>query len=423
MKIVQLHDKPYAVGFWWQIRSGSAQQTYFLELFNNKALLREARSRADDLKARNQEELNCVVLRPDQFGLGHCDLPNIPRVPSLAASLHPPIQAVQSFLGIFHLQEGWWVCGRSRGLISANGDGLFETEQEARNEARELRNYFDAACETVCCLTPEESDVYLLSHVQDEAAVCPLYPDTRHNKKWLWAGMGVLCLGLCLFGVKQFWDARMQETAIHSARQLMQGKDAHRREILADPGRHFEKGWLKTPPVTAVRDVCLPELLKVPLSGNGWALESASCRPAGATGLTLNWGHRPGAAYTRLPIGARLTSTRAAETRRKLTPLKVRGTDAPLMRQEDITARLYEYTRQISCRLKINWTRPEQKTVDEVEVTAPWVRGTWQMEAVPAGMLISGDIFLLLSMPGLTVTDIVFEKNWTLKGVVYATSR
>ncbi|MEG2005629.1 MAG: hypothetical protein RR014_06295, partial [Bilophila sp.] len=228
MKIVHLHGTQYAVGFWWQIRSGSASQASFLELFNSKALLYEARARADDLKARNKEELNCVALRSDQFGLGYCDLPTVPRVPSLAASLHPPVQAVQSFLGIFHLQEGWWVCGRSRGLISANGDGLFETEQEARNEARELSNYYDASCETVCCLTPEESEGYLLSHIQNEAVVCPLYTDTRQNRKLLWTGAGVLCLGLALFGVKQFWDVRLQETAMQSARQLMQGKDAHR---------------------------------------------------------------------------------------------------------------------------------------------------------------------------------------------------
>lgn len=421
MNVVHLAGKPYAVGLWWQIRSGSVSQVHLAEFFNEKALLREARSRAEHLKARNQEEQNCVALRADQYGLGYCNLPEIPRAPSLAASLHPPVQAVQSFLGIFHLQEGWWVCGRSRGLISANGDALFEAEQQARDHAQELRNYFDASCEAVVCLTPEESELYLLSYVQDEAVVCRLYTDTRHNKKLLWAGAGVLCLGLALFGGKQLWDAKIQKTAVHSARQLVQGKDARRREILADTGRHFEKGWLNAPPIAAVRDACLPELLNVPLSGNGWALESASCRLAGSTGLTLNWGHRPGAAYTNLPSGARLTSTKAAETRRKLQSLKVRGMDAPLMLQEDVTARLYEYTRQLSCRLKINWSKPEKKTVDEVEVTAPWVRGTWQMEIVPAAMVVSGDVFLLLSMPGLTVTDITFEKTWTLKGAVYAT--
>lgn len=406
MNLVQVNGTSYVVNLWWQVRVGSVSRN---------TILLAARETARELQG---EAFTCVAIRPHQYGLG-ANMPEALGFPALATALRPQVQAQQGFLGVFRLNTGWWVCGISRGSIAASGDRLFADEADARAHLRQLRDLFGAS-EEVVCESIEASEQYLLPLlVKDSltAAVELLFPDPS-RRRWLLRG-GVLALVVLMagYGGKWLWDAKVQESAIINARQLMQSKESRRREILADPGSHFEQSWLTAPPVLAVRGQCLPELMAVPLSASGWALDSALCRPSG---LTLQWGHRPGASYTRLPQDARLADPKKAMTSRKLATLSPRGTDAPLITKDEAIARLYENTRRMSCRLKLNWAAPEKKTVDEVEVTAPWVRGNWQFEAVPSVLLV--DVFHLLStIPGLSVSEIVLDKSWTVKGVVYAT--
>lgn len=408
MKIVHLDGKPYAVNLWWQVRAGAAAP--------RATMLLAARETARELK----EPFTCVALRPQQYGLGFGTLTG-PNIPSLAAALRPQVPMNQGFLGVFRLEgpdasDGiWWVCGISRGTVAAVGDRLFDSEEDARTHVRHLRDLFGASEEEFYG-TPEASSRFLVPLLTKDAHVESLFPDPARHRWFI--RVGGLCLAVLLagFGGKWLWDTRVQESALTNARQLMQSKEARRQEILAEPGKHFETSWLNTPPVASLRDLCLPELMAVPLSSNGWALESATCRPGN---LVLAWGHRPGAAYTHLPREARLESPQKAVSRQKIRSLDPRRADLPLLTRAEATSRLYEITRQLKSRLKINWSTPEKKTVEEVEVTAPWVHSEWQLEAVPSFLLTDG-LTLLGTLPGLSVTEILFDTSWSLKGVVYA---
>lgn len=411
MKLVQLKGKTYAVDLWWQVRAGGSA--------SHKIMLTAARETAQELKAG----FDCVALRSQQYGLGIT--PGGVRQPSLAAALRPQVRMGQGFLGIFRLSEGWWVCGMSHGAIAAAGDRLFEDESAARAHIRQLRDLFGASDEVVYGTT-KESEQALLPLLADDARVELLFPDPERWKPWLQIGAVTLALLLIGVGLKQFWDSWVQESAVRSTRQLLQGKEAQRREILADPGRHFKKNWLAAPRVANQSALCLPVLMTVPLALDGWALESALCTPSA---LSTDWKHRPGAAYTRLPrfmnADARLETPQKAVSRKKLTSIAPRNRDASLLSRADITARLYEITRQTGCRLKLGWSAPEKITVEEVEVTAPWVHGTWHFEAVPAAMVLSDNISGLLdAVPGLILTEVRLEfegrPHWKMKGDVYA---
>lgn len=409
MKIVHLNGKPYAVNLWWQVPTNSESP---------KALMEAARMLADTLA--DTETFNCASLRDNQFGLGLCHTAKVPHIPALAASVRPQLRMAQGFLGIFRLDEGWWVCvithdSNQKPFVAADGDRLFDTEDEARAHAQNLRHLLND-CDEPFCVTPEESRTFLEPLLEDAAKLVRLHTDPAFIRKMLWGTAGVLCLGLLLFGVKWLWDARIQDSALKNARQLMQSKDSRRREILADSGQHFPRSWLGAPAVLAVSGQCLPELMAVPLSGNGWALESAICRP---DMLLTTWNHRPGASFTRLPHEARLKNKKQAEGKRKLPLPASRGHDDPLLSQETASSRLYEIARLLRCRVNPNWESPDKKVVEEVEVTAPWVRGKWTMEAVPSALL--EDAFTLLSrIPGLSVSEILFDRSWTVKGDVYA---
>lgn len=403
---VQIAAKTYVVDLWWQVRVGNAA--------SRKSMLLTARETALELK----ENFNCVALRPQQYGLGRTESQTGGAVghPSLAAALRPQVQIAQGFLGIFCLHEGWWVCAISRGAIAATGDRLFEDETSARSHVRQLKDLFGSSVEIVCA-TPEESEQLLTPLLASDARVEKLFPDPDQRKAWMRVGMGCLVFVLLGFALKQVWDSRVQESALQSTRQLLQSKEARRQEILIDPGRHFDQSWRKSPNVQAQGGICLSALLAVPLASNGWALNSASCKPGS---LNLQWGHRPGASYTQLPEGARLDDPKKATVQRTLSRAEPRQLENLLSRPA-ITARLYELTRSANCRLRLSWASREKKVINEVEVQAPWVRGNWELEAVPASVLLSGELLALLSVPGLSLTELTLDKkNWKIKGLVYA---
>ena len=57
----------------------------------------------------------------------------------------------------------------------------------------------------------------------------------------------------------------------------------------------------------------------------------------------------------------------------------------------------------------------------KVEIVAPWVRGSWELSAVPDALALDGSLAAALDMPGLVLSGMEYGNGWTLKGEVYAT--
>lgn len=421
MKLVQLKGKTYAVDLWWQVRSGGPAK--------RKEMLRMARETADMLKKSDGSCYTCVAVRTEQYGLGICTLP-VPTLHSLAASIRPP---AQSFIGVFHFSEGWWVCGISQGTVAATGDCLLATEGEARQHAAKLRGLF-GTCQEELCLTETESAAFLVPLLSPEARLERLYIDQQQVRRVIALGLGCAALAATLFGVKHFFDARQNEVAIQMARQFMQSKEARRQEILADPGQYFTPVWLEKPLASDKADQCLPAMHQTAAASNGWHLESVNCSGSGAGArLKIVRQHRPGANYVSLPLNAVFENREGNINSKKvissqsLPPISDSRPVIPLLSRSKASGQLYQLTQSVGAKLRLSWGAPEKKTVGEVEVSAPWQTGTWEYTELPAVLLLSGDFFALLqAIPGLGLEEIAFDNatnKWKLRGFVYALVR
>lgn len=423
MYSITLDNKQYAAGLWWQIRDGGAA--------GKKDMLALARETAE---AFEESGYTCVALRSHQYGLGTC-LANVPVLPSLAAAVRSPA----TLMGLFALEKTpdpldvghpvvWWVAGinagdkDNEGMIAADGDAVFETEQEARHhlEAR-LRNLFEANQKLVFCPTPEESLAFLRPLLSPDARLESLYVDLRKRRKTIRILVGAGLFAGALLGGINFYQAWQEQTVQELAVRTFQSKEAHHRRIRSHPERHFTKTWLDAPSPERMAGVCLKVLLDAPLAANGWFAEVLTCQ---GKSLNVQWGHRPGADYLHPPHpDATFGKTPRTMTSRSALSIPTRKReDVPLLPRMEIERRLYQLTQMVSAKITPRWQPPETKIVEEVEVTAPWRRGTWELKDIPAIAILDAVLFNELGkLPGLTIERISRDKSkWTITGDIYA---
>lgn len=415
LHILEHNGKSYAVGLWWQVADHPVA----------RKMLEQARATAQSAG----EEFNCVVLLPRQYGLGHVD-GRIPRVRSLAASMKP---GHASYLGIFRLEEAlgddglWWVCALRQGMITAEGDRLCSTREEAQRHAHSLREIggafdheetFGSVSESLSALSGYLAPASILFGTH---ALRPLNDDadrSRHRKLLAAAAAALLLLA---YGIHQWTLAREEAEQRQLAQLAMASREASRKALLASGSQHFGQPWNgQVQPLDRAAQ-CLKAMMTTPLFASGWKLEAVTCAD---DAVITRWEHQAGASYTSLPAGTRLDSSTVATGRVALPPATgTRSADQPLRTVGEAYAHLYQVTQEAAARLRLTFDLPDRKTVDGVELVAPWIRGQWEMSDLPQALLedlaVSAN---LQSCPGLVLTGIEFKGGaWTFRGNIYAT--
>lgn len=411
MRAIDINGQKFALGLWWQSHPGGPAK--------GRALLKDAQEQARTIEG---ESFTHVALRPEQYGLG--DFPDgfLPKktIP-LAAALRPQGQG-DLFLGVFRLGENlWWLCGLLRGQVLPEGDAVFASREEALQGAADLRANLDLPGNmTFTEVTLEdaaEARAYLAAHLGPERPLVSLYRRdgaTLHLAARVALG-AVLALSLAGWGYGQYQATQAQPTV-------------QRGEVLAHPERYFKSEWLSAPTVAAAGAQCAKALGALPLSAQGWQLESATCRPG--QGLTSAWRHGGFTSFSHLPEGLTLeglTRTEAQKGRmaRPLPRLAARPNGSgDLLRRSEAVPLLFDLTQILRVGLNIPWDDPEKCQLDaKTSISAPWVRGAFDFSPVPWAAVNDGSLFQYLDkFPGLALTEMgLANGTLTIKGYIYAT--
>jgi hypothetical protein len=409
MRYVTLGNTLYAVGLLWQIHKGPG---------GRKILLRQAREVANEFGA---EKYNCVALRTQQYGIGQSKLP-LPRAYPLASSLRLPRQ--DSFIGAFHFDDFWWVCGISGGIIAADGDVHCSTREEAETAAKDVRNIFGEG-EIIFFETPEESTAFLLPLLTPEKRLEPLVLGDV-QKQALQKRFGLIAVAAFVL-VGGWWavTAYLDQEAASQVRTLVQSKEEALADIKAHPERHFGMGWQTAPAASNAGGQCMEAMLAVSLAVQGWSLEEIICVPGSS--VTVSRLHNTGADYTNLPLGMKIITPKNA---RSTAPLSALPKQTPLahtdlLSRDQTTAVIYQITQKLRANLEIlAWDQPEKiEENGEILAVAPWQKAKILVSALPHEYVVSGKIFAVLGIPGLSITGVDYLHNsniWKIQGVIYA---
>lgn len=409
----EIDGRVYAIGLWWQIRSGGST--------GKKAMLKSAQ----DMAARFEgEEYSHAALKAEQYGLGH--FVAVPaKTLSLAATLRPRQDA---FLGIFCLDDAyeddqvWWLYCTVRGFVLAEGDAVFDSKEKTIAAADELRSQLEnvGLSETIIDF-PEETFAYLRPLLGPEVPITPLFKKKRDKRLGVLIGAVVLLVILLCGGLYWFYSGYQETQKAQARATQMAEMEAKKRDIQAHPERYFKAEWRSAPSALSAGGQCALTLTAIPIAANGWRFEEAMCRPA--SGLTATWAHVKGASFVSLPRGASLTSPGQATEERALAALPPRpASSQPLLTRDQATAALYQLTQNLAAQLVLSWEAPEQYRIDEkTTVAAPWQRGQFELTQAPMAALLEPGLFEALgSYPGLMLLSLTRNNELSLKGYIHA---
>lgn len=429
MELVRLNNVLFATGLVWTppVRRHPGR----------KALLAEAHRRdpSFDVQARTRRRKG---VSQDGFGASGGHWKRWRSARALCACLDVPV----SFLGLFALRTSggrtvWWLYCRVNGVIPERGDLVFETREEAE-ATLELMRGVAGFQEHVLRAAPEESVEWLEKRCRLRPADVWLHDLGRLRNLGLKVSRtivlrAVVALALigAIGGAVAAWDRHARHAAWEAARLAREAKLQRQKDLKERPERFFDMAWQKAPLAVDAARRCLPAMMEVPLSSQGWTLEEASCN---GPSVGIRWLHADGGSFIRPPDGGALDrkDARRARSSRKTESIALSprsdgpGTDhGKLLTVEKASALLFELAQTTNTKLKLNFRKAETKTVDKVAITAPWQTGTWEIADVPDILMgVTGDasgFFETLSgIPGLTVSDIAFRDGWTVKGTIHA---
>ena len=368
---------------------------------------------------------------------------------SVAACLDAP----QSFLGLFPLElaaskdgEGrpaWWLHCRMNGVIPEQGDQVFFTREEAEEALTFFQHLTGISPED--CMRPEtvsdsmdwlaercrlsSADVW----ARDKGRLLNLNRSlSRTGALRLAVGLGLAAI---LAGGAFAAHYHVKRAEYEAARQAQIARAQRQKDLKENPHKFFGMDWQKAPLATDVARQCLPSLMELPLSSQGWSLANAECS---GPRIALDWRHEEGGDFISLPDNGQLDaknsklahSSRTVPALDRLTPRPDGpGTDHEmLVDMQTATGLLSQIAQDTGTRLDLKFAAQERKTIDKVGVMSPWHVGTWKLSAVPDLLMGVGDkdgLFeLLAEVPGLTVTGIDLvggdDGGWAVRGKIYA---
>ncbi|NDV28947.1 type 4b pilus protein PilO2 [Desulfovibrio sp. JC010] len=405
MQHILIKKKKYAIGLWWQFINGSGKR---------KDALEQARILAEKFP---EGGYNCVAIRKQQFGLGNCAEAKIKRLPSLACALVERSQP--TWIGMFCLSEElWWVCAVSKKNIAAEGDQYFNSQAEAEAHFKNLKSLSDWDDNEILCETVEESMDHFNGLLRTSEKVQPL---VEENRRGLLISCAALCAALSMGWL--IWDQFQQDQLAELRRLAAIESNLKQQEIVPvviNPDTLFAKTWNETALPSAFAYEFLRAVRHTEPYTLGWKLKSVI---RNNEGIYMAWLHQQGAQFTDRPGNSTLGSS--PELAEIAIPYSLRNQRAKqeLGHKSEVTARLYELTRVLGAKLRLNWKNPEIKKLDKTnQHTAPWIKGGWKLSALPSISVISEPLFFELdTIPGLVLTKIdLTENKCTMEGQIYA---
>ncbi len=420
MRMVIINKCPWAIGLQWT--------PPHLKRLSRHELVHMARELDHDF--------SIVTKRKQQAGFGNTNnTDDWKKVRSLAAFL----PECTSFLGIFALrdvqgEQCWWVFARLHGINLGTGDQVFVSQEEANTEANVLRDLQKSTfAESVTCETEEESVAWLSSrcglqawhYVFGSALLTPLHDTSAQNRTLSMMLLGIPFVLLSIWGVHAFFEYRAEKELLEASQRRLAAQEAYKQQILANPDAYFTQEWQNVSLANVQGQACLNAIQGLPIMMSGWALQSASC--SGRT-LTASWAHKTGSDYLALSPKAKLTSPTAAQTKTTFTAVLSKREKQPYTSLKDkdyITRFLYQLCTVTSSKVRLRFAPPQTTTIDEVSISAPWSKGTWEISALKAVAVQSGELTQILSqIPGLTLDSIEWKRAgysdiWTFKGRVF----
>ncbi len=418
MRRVVINKRRLAVGLQWFM--GNAKQT--------APDLRRAAGKLD-------HSLDMVAYRQRQYGFAASGgaVRDWLGVRALAAAVRV---TSPSFLGLFCLAdengEFWWVFAISQSLIVGMGDQVFPTRAEAEEWIKSLQGLLDSGFEEiVTCETVDESLHWLTPLISAgpfsrlrgrNGYLQPLQPVPEQRRMLAVLGGLAAVLLFCGYGVKIFLAHQAGKRAVEAARVAMVNKEQRRKELMEHPERYFPQPWTTAPELQESVSRGVKALFTLPIAASGWVLDRAVF-DGGA--VVVTWGHKPGADYVHLPFSARIETPQKAISRIPVPGPRVQRSAEPLLSREECTRLLYQGTQLMGSRLRLVYNSPEKKKVENVEVTAPWARGQWELSDVPAAILNDAALpEIFWKIPGIMLETITLDKNvWVIKGAVYVAAK
>lgn len=431
MNLIDLHHAVFAIGLVWTppVRRHPGR----------KALLSDAHKRdvSFDVQARTGRRKG---LSQDGYGASDGHWKRWSNARALCACLDVP----SSFLGLFPLKTVsgkriWWLYCRVNGVIPERGDLACLSEDEAMSMLR-LMHSVSGLKERTICESPEESLRFLSERCRLRPADIWLRDLGRlHNlnlaisRTTAQRGLAALLLAAIVGSSIAAWDRYARHAAYEAARIAREAKLQRQRDLKEHPEKFFDMAWQKVPLAMDIARQCLPAMMDVPLSSQGWTLEQASCD---GKSVGLQWQHADGGSFVRPPDNGTLDRQNAQRARSSRKAESVALSPRPdgagtnhtaLLSVERASALLFELAQTTNTKLKLSFKKAATKTIDKVAITAPWQVGSWEIADVPDLLMsagVTGDqagFFETLStIPGLTVSDISFRDGWTVKGTIHA---
>ncbi|MCT4533759.1 type 4b pilus protein PilO2 [Halodesulfovibrio sp.] len=418
MRSIKINGKIYVAGLWWQVLEGTKK----------KDQLTQIRANVDQFK---EDNFNCYVIRNSQFGLGKLD-GKIKGYPSLICALLDRSQS--TWLGRFLLQDEdgknvWWVCAVKDGKPLAEGDTVFNTQEEADSHLARLREISDWEHEVTT-----DSFVDTIAHFT--GLLKPAQRIRSLEVKRIPVSVRLLVVALlctgCYLAYSEY-EAHKQAEFNRIQRQLNAEIAQQKRKALEEsPEQFFPRVWENTPDVGHVAALCIPKMQSIPLYNNGWSLFMSTCDVTAVPArLNTEWNHTKGARFDALPVIFNDPAQLDAQN-----PIKAHSTHVlnirreraskPLLSKEEAVGRLYQVTAAAQGRISVNWSQVEIHKVSDVigkplQFSSPWRQCKWTLSGVPNAAITSQSLLTYLSeLSGIVIKKITYlPQGWTITGELY----
>lgn len=432
MQTIELLDKKWAVGLWWQ------------------PLVSSPRKQVNELSEQSPEtqenpyNIFAVLKARKQIGVGRAQSVRAETgSPSLAAALTRVFDQYGNVLAYFRFDNGnSWLFAVKDGQILPGGDSygpdeevldqyrrysqsdiwkqVIETSGTAESEQK-VRESLDVLNRTVPRLRPVSRGFWLNG----------VMSTVRANPKTALVVAGALVLTIAAaVGVQQFlaYKARQDHQAMmQTKRAMLQEKLQQQSKPLEEiRAKLFPAKWRQEPPAFAVVQGCYSRLEQEPYQIKGWTLAEISCEPSRTQIIRkrLKW-----ASFTEIPEGAKFQIKEPNQVIRKIAHDPTARNGREIIDKDSVSANIYELAGILGSPVELAWKKPEAQKIPEEErrknrnlpemASSPYWIGQYHLKQIPATH--ARGAFGLGKIPGLVVNEVRMEKKtWSIKGDVYA---
>ncbi len=416
MKLIEINKITYALGIEWRLR------------YNQKA---------KDIVKSAPSDFDCYVLSEKQVGyLVTNKNPRYLKSLSLVASLKIP---EKSFLGIFMLKDIHGeifyslICFHN-GYVVGLGDSIFATKEEAESKIPSIQDLLNSKIENIVKFDTLHDSLFFLQDRLPKKTLFPkhqikaLYKSKSSNIKLGVLAVSIVAIPMTYFAVTNFLEYRTQQNIIKERALFLQSKEEKKLELQNNAENIFPQSWKNQyQPVDSFR-ICQNAMFELPIVENNWLIHQVVCN---GKAVNTTWAWQNQADYINLPFDGNLKGTKEVTSKHVLNKIdidkaqKIESSHSEFLTKNDITKLLYQLTQDMGTSLKLKFDDVSTRYYEDLELTisAPWRRGKFTLEPVPASLLLNDSLFKhLQSLPSLYITEIKYDHAllaWSIQGEFY----